>query len=693
MIYFKSVKKKLNGVVLVLCLIYACSMLGNIGYSESPFHQISVDKKTIFVDDDFIDDPENHRWNSIQEGINDASNGDIVYVYQGIYSENVVLDKSVTLTGEKSGCTIIDAHNRADCLYILANYATITGFTLRNSGAEIYPQRDAGIDINSCNVTIKQCNIISNNHGILVQKSFSFIDECFIDKNDVGVYFKGDNNTIRQCVITNNSIGIAADQVKHNTLTNLLIHNNSQGIHFVTSENNLIEDSRIVANKHHGLTLEWLSDNNKISRCNISNNGEDGIHVYASTDGNIISQCQIDYNGDDGIEFFDTVNNNIILFCNIIGNHHHGINSHWILTAPSNRMHYCNIHTNGFGIYGELCQPNAIYNWWGSPDGPSGAGNGQGDEITDSVVYIPWLNEPARENIPPSVEISLPVERETVGNHIEIIGWSNDPDGLEDLRVVEIKIDNGEWNLVNGISSWQYYYTIQDNGVHIVTARAYDYMNYSELFIRTIIVDNVPPVISLIYPRGGESLKGATTIRWEASDNQDDILKINLSYSSVDNIDWHTIMVSEDDNTSYNWDTSLIPDGKYILRISATDDAGNSAFYTTGNFTIDSTLPSLCIVKPRNGYLYILDREVIPTLRGRTLIFGKITVESLIDPVSTIQRMELYLDDLLYDILYTPPFEFLIDESLVGKHSICVRIHDTANRSAVHIIEPLFLNW
>jgi parallel beta-helix repeat protein len=668
-------------------------MLISIGYSESPFHPNFIDKKTIYVDDDFIDDPKNHRWNSIQEGINDASNGDIVYVYQGIYSENVILDKSILLTGEKSEYTIIDAQNRGDCLYILSDYANITGFTLRNSGTEIYPQRDAGIDINSCNVTILQCNIISNNQGIFVQKSFNFIAECFINKNEVGVYFKGDNNTVSHCEITNNSIGIGADHVKNNNLSHLQIQNNGQGIHFVTSKNNFIKDSHIFGNQHHGLTLEWLSDNNKISRCNISNNGKDGIHVYASTDGNIISQCQITHNGEDGIEFFDTVNDNIILFCNIIGNHHHGINSHWILTAPSNRMHYCNIYNNGFGIYGDLCQPYAIYNWWGSPDGPSGAGNGQGDEITNSVVYIPWLNEPAGENIPPSVEISSPSERDTVGNQTEIIGLSNDPDGLDDLRVVEIRIDNGEWCLVNGTSSWRYYYTSQDNGVHIVTARAYDFMNYSELFIRTIIADTVPPLVSLLYPLGGESLKGSTTIQWEVSDNQDDALEINLSYSSVDTIDWHTIMISEDDNTTYNWNTSLLPDGKYILRISATDDAGNSAFYTSGNFTIDSTFPSLQIVKPQIGYLYIMDRKVIPTLGGRTLIFGKITVESLIDPVSTIQKVEFYLDDILFDIRYNPPFEFLIDESLLGKHSICVMIHDTANRSAVHIIEPLFLNW
>ncbi len=679
--------------MLVFCLICAYSVLGSIESPGSPSYLKILNQKTIYVDDDFIDDPKNHRWNTIEEGIADARNGDIVYVYQGIYSENVVLDKSITLVGEKKDFTIIDAQNQADCLYILSDYANITNFTLRNSGTEVYPQRDAGIDINSCHVTVTHCNIISNFQGILFQKSYNFIAECFIDKNEEGVYFKGDNNTVTYCEITNNSIGVVADQVKKNNLSHLLVQNNGQGFQFVSSQDNLIKDSLIVANQHHGLSLEWLSDNNEISRCSISNNGEDGIHVYASTDGNIISQCQITHNGEDGIEFFDCVNNNVILFCDIIGNHRYGVNSHWILAAPSNRMHYCNIYNNGFGVYGELCQPYAIYNWWGSPDGPSGAGNGKGDTISESVVYIPWLNEPAGENTPPSVEISFPSERETVGNQIEIIGWSHDPDGLEDLRIIQIRIDQGEWLLVNGTSPWRYYYSTQENGVHIVTARAYDYMNYSELYSRTIIVDTLSPLVTLRYPQGGESLKGLTQIQWEASDNQDIALEINLSYSSVGHIDWHTIMISEGTNSTYKWNTSLLPDGEYILRISATDDAGNSAFDTSGNFTIDSTLPSLRIIKPRHGYLYIMDREVIPTFGGRTLIIGKITIESSIDPVSTIQRVELCLDDVLFGMLYTPPFEFLIDESLLGKHSICLKIYDTAGRSAAQTIEPLFLNW
>ncbi len=33
----------------------------------------------------------------------------------------------------------------------------------------------------------------------------------------------------------------------------------------------------------------------------------------------------------------------------------------------------------------------ATYNWWGAADGPGGAGPGSGDEVSDRVIYDPWL--------------------------------------------------------------------------------------------------------------------------------------------------------------------------------------------------------------------------------------------------------------------------------------------------------------
>jgi pectin methylesterase-like acyl-CoA thioesterase len=58
---------------------------------------------TIYVDDDGGAD-----YVTIQEAINNASAGDTVYVYEGHYYENIVVNKSISLTGEDRDNTIID---------------------------------------------------------------------------------------------------------------------------------------------------------------------------------------------------------------------------------------------------------------------------------------------------------------------------------------------------------------------------------------------------------------------------------------------------------------------------------------------------------------------------------------------------------------------------------------------------------
>jgi len=88
---------------------------------------------------------------SIQDAINSASDGDTVYVYSGTYSENVVVNKSITLTGESK--PVIDG--------------------MGGIGAR-------GIDITVNNVTVEGFNITNSHYGIYCNASgFSIVDNVF----------------------------------------------------------------------------------------------------------------------------------------------------------------------------------------------------------------------------------------------------------------------------------------------------------------------------------------------------------------------------------------------------------------------------------------------------------------------------------------------------------------------------------
>jgi len=152
----------------------------------------------IYVDDDGTAD-----YTKIQDAVDNASDGDTIYVYSGIYYERLLINKSILLTGEGSDTTILHGYDTtgeevtvAIFLYPVEN-VTISGFTIENSSFGIqalsmYHTRannctiediifetgdDIGIDIlldGSTNMKIYN-NIM--NHGIYIYESFDNIIE------------------------------------------------------------------------------------------------------------------------------------------------------------------------------------------------------------------------------------------------------------------------------------------------------------------------------------------------------------------------------------------------------------------------------------------------------------------------------------------------------------------------------------
>ena len=77
---------------------------------------------------------------TIQEAIDNADNGDTVFVYDDSspYYENIAINTSITLIGENKENTIIDGSGEGDVVKINANEVNISGFTIRNSGNRLY---------------------------------------------------------------------------------------------------------------------------------------------------------------------------------------------------------------------------------------------------------------------------------------------------------------------------------------------------------------------------------------------------------------------------------------------------------------------------------------------------------------------------------------------------------------------------
>jgi len=112
-----------------------------------------------------VDDDGGADFIRIQDAIDNASDGDTILVHSGVYYENVVVDKSVTLKGK--GQPVVDACGEGDAIRLNADGIMLEGFTA--TGSLMF---DAGIMVNSNNNTITGNNASNNNwYGISLTDS------------------------------------------------------------------------------------------------------------------------------------------------------------------------------------------------------------------------------------------------------------------------------------------------------------------------------------------------------------------------------------------------------------------------------------------------------------------------------------------------------------------------------------------
>jgi parallel beta-helix repeat protein len=200
----------------------------------------------------------------IQNLIDEASDGDTIYIPSGTYYENIVIDKTINLIGEDKDTTVIDGRGRGNVVHISANWVNITGFKICDAYIE-----DAGVAIYS------NYNIITGNN---------ILDSLDDYAKGVGIY--SNYNIITGNNISNNYIGIDIGG-SNNTITGNNISNNDYhgGIRLYYSSNNTITDNNI-SNNRYGIDVD-KSSSNTITDNTISNNGE-GIFLYSSNNNNIL---------------------------------------------------------------------------------------------------------------------------------------------------------------------------------------------------------------------------------------------------------------------------------------------------------------------------------------------------------------------------------------------------------------------
>jgi parallel beta-helix repeat protein len=235
--------KTFFSLIIVGILIFSSLLVFPV---SSDLINISSSSNTWYVDDDGTAD-----FTKIQDAINASSNGDTIFVHNGTYNENLMIDKSITLHGQNKNNTIINGKIQTHTIEVFANNVVISTFLINNDFDE------KSIQIMNCNTVKIENNFLNEDLKLL--------------------------SAINIKILNNSVYKIRLSSSNNNTIKNNVFH--SEGyLSFVNSSHNIIKYNLFNNNPQSGsiaiINPNSYSHGNKISY-NVIKGCYKGISLYS----------------------------------------------------------------------------------------------------------------------------------------------------------------------------------------------------------------------------------------------------------------------------------------------------------------------------------------------------------------------------------------------------------------------------
>ena len=255
--------------------------------SQIDMEGVRGDERTIIVNASGAGDH-----TQIQLAIDDANDGDTIYVQAGIYHEDLVINKTLNVLGDGTEKTFISGVEYQDVVVISGESVNISGFNITHGSYDLC----AGIRLDgSLNTTISDCYVTGVERGVSAYPLCYFfkIQNCTFTKNGKAIDLYGgcSFNSIRDNTIFDNALGIEIYSGQKTCTSNRIINNtfHSQrlsAISLESSNDNVIFQNNI-SNSKIGFEL-FDSDLNVIAHNIIYRSTGPSIRILNDSHGNTI---------------------------------------------------------------------------------------------------------------------------------------------------------------------------------------------------------------------------------------------------------------------------------------------------------------------------------------------------------------------------------------------------------------------
>ncbi len=433
--------KKLKAVFLTLLLCLA--MFGVLDFSLDIIEIVSGD--ILYVNST----GSGGAYTSIQDAIDNASNGDTVFVYNGTYYENVVISKTLNLIGEDRDNTTIHTTGSNIGIFVeYVDYVNISGFTVENGSScgirfiqsnnsiienNRFENNGDGLEIMESNNTLIRNNIVNNNSG----------------SGDIGIHILWSTNLIIQnntCIGNIKGIYIHPES-NNNTIIGNYCSGNWDGIYLSSgfNYNNYIANNYLLSNRKYGMA-DFSGVGNIFINNTIQNN-EIGFKIRAFSENNQVFNSTIMNSSDYDITVAGSYNN-----LTVINTTFNKTKVRFDGQSTNLLINKWYLHVNVIDSFGNPV-PNANVKIEDSK-----YSSNQEFFITDNNGYLRWLTiTEYNETDPDGDEIG----EKTYHTPHKIVAWNNTSVGyaqpiMNESKTVTIVLNNGTfldlepgWNLIS----------------------------------------------------------------------------------------------------------------------------------------------------------------------------------------------------------------------------------------------------